>query len=53
MTIDIETVLIDNIQTPYLICGYSNRKYIHSAASDLTEDAISLMFNDFITKIFI
>lgn len=31
MTIDIETVLIDNIQTPYLICGYSNRKYIHSA----------------------
>jgi hypothetical protein len=51
MTIDIETVLIDGKQTPYLICGYSNNQYIHSFASDLTEDAIKTMFNDFITQL--
>jgi hypothetical protein len=52
MTIDIETVLIDNKQVPYLICGYSNGNYIHSYASDLSEDAIKAMFNKFISQLF-
>ena len=30
MTIDIETILIDNIQTPYLICGYGKDIQIES-----------------------
>jgi hypothetical protein len=51
MTIDIETVLIDNKQVPYLICGYSNNQYIHSFATDLTDDAIKTMFNKFISQL--
>jgi hypothetical protein len=50
MTIDIETVLVDNKQVPYLICGYSNGKYIHSYANDLSKESISLMFKEFIGK---
>jgi hypothetical protein len=50
MTIDIETVLIDNKQVPYLICGYSNGKYIHSYANDLSKESIGLMFKEFIGK---
>jgi hypothetical protein len=48
--IDIETVLIDNKQVPYLICGYSNGKYIHSYANDLSKESIGLMFKEFIGK---
>jgi hypothetical protein len=51
MTIDIETVLIDNKQVPYLICGYSNGQYIHSFASDLTEEGVSKMFSYFIYQL--
>lgn len=51
MTIDIETVLINNKQVPYLICGYSQGNYIHSAVTDLSEDAIKAMFKKFISQL--
>lgn len=51
MTIDIETVLINNVQVPYLICGYSNGEYIFSYADDLTPEAIVKMFKEFIYKL--
>ena len=51
MTMDIETIIQDNKQTPYLICGYSEDKYIHSFAKDLSIDSIKSMFRDFINKL--
>ena len=51
MTIDIETVLVDNKQTPYLICGYSDGIYIESRAVILQDLAIEAMFKEFIGKI--
>jgi hypothetical protein len=51
MAIDIETILVDNKQVPYLICGYSKGKYIYSVATDSSEEAVSLMFNNFISKL--
>ena len=51
MTIDIETVLVDNRQVPYLICGYSNDNFIFSFAQDLTKDAVNNMFKEFIDQI--
>lgn len=45
MTIDIETNLIDNKQTPYLICGYTESKdkkpmYIHNFANKFNTNSI-------------
>ena len=50
-TIDIETVLLNGDQVPYLICGYIDGKYIHEYANDLSEDSINLMFHNFISKL--
>ena len=50
-TIDIETVLLNGDQIPYLICGYINGKYIYEYASDNSEQAINIMFNNFLTKL--
>nr|YP_010170417.1 DNA polymerase [Phanerochaete carnosa]QRZ60399.1 DNA polymerase [Phanerochaete carnosa] len=50
MTIDIESVNIDDHQTPYLICGYTNDKYIYSYASDTSLEAQAEMFNQFIKQ---
>ena len=51
MTIDIETVMVENKQTPYLICGYSQGNYIVSQAKDSSINSINQMFSDFINKI--
>lgn len=51
MTMDIETNLVDNKQTPYLICGYSEDNYIHSFTKDLSLNSVKSMFKDFITKL--
>lgn len=51
MTIDIETVLVEGIQTPYLICGYTNGNYIHSYTTDLSKEGQALMFKNFITQL--
>ena len=51
MTIDIETVMVENKQTPYLICGYTPENSIESHASDLIENSINQMFSNFITKL--
>jgi hypothetical protein len=50
-TIDIETILVNNQNHPYLICGYSNGKYIHSYAKDLTSDSLPNLFHDFISQL--
>ena len=39
-TIDIETVMVENKQTPYLICGYSQGNYIVSQAKDSSINSI-------------
>ena len=51
MTIDIETVLIDNIQTPYLICGYGKDIQIESRADSHSVESQDKMFKEFITKL--
>ena len=56
MTIDIETMLLENNQTPYLICGYTEDKnkkpvYIHNFVNKLTTVSIKKMFKDFITQL--
>lgn len=52
MTIDIETVLIDGFHVPYLICGYSHGKSIHTFNNDvLSHKATEIMFNDFISQL--
>ena len=51
MTMDIETIVQDNKQTPYLICGYSEDKYIHSFTKDLSLESVKTMFRDFINKL--
>lgn len=51
MTIDIETVLMDNVQIPYLICGYGNGIQIESYAKNLSEEGQAEMFNDFISNL--
>lgn len=51
MTIDIETINIDGNHTPYLICGYSSDKYIHSYATDISMDAQNDMFTNFIKQL--
>ena len=51
MTMDIETTIQDNKQTPYLICGYSEDKYIHSFSKDLSLESVKTMFRDFINKL--
>ena len=50
-TIDIETVSINGIQTPYLICGYIYGNFIFEYADDLTEEAQNKMFHNFISKL--
>ena len=50
MTIYIKTVTINKTHVPYLICGYTNNKYIYSYAEDLTEEGITKMFQDFIKQ---
>ena len=50
-TIDIETVNINGNHNPYLICGYINGQYIKSYATELTEEAQSAMFNNFIKQL--
>jgi hypothetical protein len=51
MTIDIETIKIDNSLNPYLICGYTGNNYIHSYANDLSHDARIEMFVNFFKQI--
>ena len=51
MTIDIETVKIDGVHKPYLICGYTEGKYIHSYATEVSNDAQNDMFKSFIKQI--
>lgn len=51
MTIDIETVNIDGTLFPYLICGYTDNKYIHSYASEVSLVAVNDMFKCFIKQI--
>lgn len=51
MTIDIETVLVENKQTPYLICGYTPEGYIESHTNDLSQLSQDQMFKEFISKI--
>ena len=56
MTIDIETMLLENKQIPYLICGYTEDKnkkpvYIHNFVNKLTTVSIKKMFKDFITQL--
>ena len=54
-TFDIETVSINNVQSPYLICAYygdfMGGNYIHSFASDLSEVSQEAMFNSFIKQL--
>ena len=51
MTIDIETILIDNIQTPYLICGYGKDIQIESRTDNTSIESQDKMFKEFITKL--
>lgn len=51
MTFDIETVNINGELHPYLICGYTGDNYIHSYASDVSKEAQSEMFTNFIKQI--
>ena len=60
MTVDIETVLINNVQVPYLIYGYTvsangAKNTIHSYSDvnphTYSQDKIDALFNDFITKL--
>ena len=51
MTFDIETVNVNGSLHPYLICGYSNGKYIHSYANEVSKDAEMDMFTTFIKKL--
>jgi hypothetical protein len=55
-TIDIETVLHDNEQHPYLICGYTQDtkggdKYIQSYAKSINPTDRTEMFNSFISQL--
>ena len=51
MTIDIETILTENnVMEPYLICGYSNGRYIYSYATEISTEGKNAMFNDFIKQ---
>lgn len=51
MCIDIESVNIDGKHFPYLICGYSENKYIYSYADDTSIDSQKLMFYSFIDQL--
>lgn len=52
MTIDIETVFVNGFHIPYLICGYSNGKSIHTFNKDVSSnDATVAMFEEFISQL--
>lgn len=51
MTMDIETVKLDNTMYPYLLCAYSEGNSIQSYAKDITKESIAKMFNRFIEQI--
>ena len=51
MTLDIETILVDNVITPYLICGYGKDVKFDCFINELSDKSIEKMFNNFITKL--
>ena len=51
MTIDIETVTIEGSVIPYLICGYTKDKYIHSYAAGYSIADTTEMFVNFINQL--
>ena len=51
ITIDIETVVFDNVHTPYLIYGYNNGREIYRRAKDLSSESVKSMFHNFIKQL--
>ena len=51
MTIDIETVVFNNVHTPYLIYGYNNGREIYRRAKDLSPRSVMIMFHIFIKQL--
>ena len=48
LTIDIETVKIDGMAVPYLICAFDGKDYFHSYAKDTSLESIDELFLNFI-----
>ena len=51
LTIDIETVKIDGMAVPYLICAFDGKDYFHSYAKDTSHESIDELFLNFINQI--
>ena len=51
MTIDIESVKLNNKMIPYLICGYNKDNFIYEYAESLSEESRDIMFNNFINQL--